>query len=158
MSFRDHLVETAERGHTPVFRSSKAEPLRVLDQIFAATDLYSLDVNKHQPVDELSPYCLMTAERLQTAHSSPEIFTCEWTPVAPGVDPRTGFRIGPDSILFGSTAAATMPNDERTAALLLLVTSDFVHLSASREQNPALIRGAIDGHGEGFDYVVLDRT
>jgi hypothetical protein len=50
-----------------------------------------------------------------------------------------------------------MPDDENTAALVLLVTTNYVHLSASREQTPPLVRGAIDEGGEEFRYVVLSQ-
>jgi hypothetical protein len=48
-----------------------------------------------------------------------------------------------------------MPQDERTAALLLLVTSSFVHLSARRDGTMLVVQGAIDDIDEGFRYVEL---
>ena len=158
MSFRDHLLAEAEHGREPVFIASKVPPLVELDRIFAATGLYSLDVNKYRPADELSPYYVMTAERVRNPGGPAEVFTCGWAPVLPGRDPRTGFHTGRDSALWGSTPAETMPDDERTTALLLLATTDFVHLSASHEQSPPLVRGAVEGPGESYEYVVLDRT
>ena len=68
----------------------------------------------------------------------------------------TGFRTGHDSVLLGSTPTVAMPQDERTAALLLLVTSTFVHLSASQAEPMPLIRGAIDADGGAYRFVTLD--
>lgn len=158
LSLRQHLVQEAERGHPPVFVPSRADPLTELDRIFAGAELFSLDVNKTMPADELTPYYQMTAERVHTQEGKPEVFACFWNPVPAGQDPITGFHAIPDSSEFGSTVPLTMPADERTAALLLLVTSDFVHLSASREQDPPLVRGAVNGPDENYEYVVLDRT
>ena len=81
-----------------------------------------------------------------------------WSPVWPGDDPLTGFRTGHDSVLFGSTPTVAMPQDERTAALLLLVTSTFVHLSASRGDPVPLIRGAVDVGIGAYRFVTLDRA
>ena len=48
-----------------------------------------------------------------------------------------------------------MPQDERTAALLLLVTSSFVHLSARWEGAMPIVQGAIDAGNERFRFVEL---
>jgi hypothetical protein len=48
-----------------------------------------------------------------------------------------------------------MPQDERTAALLLLVTSSFVHLSARWEGAMPIVQGAIDTGNERFRFVEL---
>ena len=158
MSLRDHLIQAAERGHQPVFEPSGAAPLWDFDAIFRDSGLYGFDVNKLLQDDVLAPSYLMTAERVFEAGEEPEVFTVTWDPVTTGQDPLTGFHVGVDSAWVGSTPMKFMPADERTAGLLLLVETNFVHLSASREQDPPLIRGALAGPGEQFDYVILDRT
>lgn len=82
----------------------------------------------------------------------------QWSAVWPGHDPQDGFAGSPGSVFTQSASNAPLPAGPRTSALLLLVTTDFVHLSASNVQTPALVRGALNGRGDGFDYVVLDRS
>jgi|BarGraNGADG00212_1021973.scaffolds.fasta_scaffold89725_1 hypothetical protein len=154
-SLRAHLVERAEQGNPAVFHPSNDPPLAEFATIFADTDLYSFDVNKHLTEDELAPLYELTAETVRTAGDEPELLTRHWSPVYQGQDPMQGFREGPDSAVWGNTLGELMPQDERTAAFMLLLTSNYVHLSASREQSPPLVRGAISEPGEEFRYVVL---
>lgn len=46
VSFREHLVALAERGHEPVFRPVDLPPLVEFDRLFATVDWFSLDVTK----------------------------------------------------------------------------------------------------------------
>ncbi len=51
-----------------------------------------------------------------------------------------------------------MPQDERTAALLLLVTSTFVHLCASRAGGAVVVQGALESDGSGYRFLTLSPT
>jgi hypothetical protein len=155
MSLRDRLVEHAEQGHTVVFTPSNDEPLVAFAKIFDSTDLYSLDVNKHVPENELSPRYELTVDAVRSAGEAPQQLFRYWVPAQPEQDPALGFRLGHDSALWGSTPTDLLPPGPDREAFLLLVTTNYVHLSASHEQNPPLVRGAIDEGGELFTYVVL---
>jgi hypothetical protein len=157
-SLREHLVHRAEQDHPVVFVPSNDEPLVEFARLFAATGLYSFDVNKHIPENELWNAFELTVEAVRSPGEAPELMSRYWAPVHAGQDVVTGFHEGPDSALWGSTPADFMPDDENTAALILLVTTNYVHLSASREQTPPLVRGAIDEGGETFRYVVLSES
>ncbi|MCW2524463.1 MAG: hypothetical protein JWO63_2798 [Frankiales bacterium] len=154
-SLRQHLLERAERGHPPEFTPSQDPTLVEFARIFADTGVYSLDVNKHRPEDEFWAAYVLVAEIVRAEGSPPEVFEGTWSPVEPGQDLLEGFLAGASSALFGSNPGQAMPPEELSAALLLLVTSDFTHLSASREQEPPLVRGAVDLAGEDFGYLVL---
>ena len=99
----------------------------------------------------------LTSETLTTRESTPEIVLRHWSPVLPGQDPATGIRQTIDSTFWGNTPPDVMPPGLIRAAFLLLATSNYTHLSASRDQSPPLVRGAISAAGEAFKYVVLDR-
>jgi hypothetical protein len=155
-SLREHLTERAEGGHHVDFQPSNDAPLLEFAQIFEGTTWFSFDVNKYIPADEWSPLLELTVEIVRTAGAEPETFALNWAPVQPGRPLREGFRQGQDSAVWGSTPSDTEPEDERMAAMLLLATTNYVHLSASREQTPPLVRGAIEERGELYKYVVLE--
>ena len=67
----------------------------------------------------------------------------------------TGFRTGKDSIYLGTAPTVAMPQDERTDALLLLVTSRFVHLSAHATGPFPVVRGVVDTGGDGSRFLTL---
>jgi hypothetical protein len=155
-SLREHLVARAQSEHAPVFVPSSDPTLVAFAQIFADTEVYSLDVNKHLPEDEFWASYVLTAETVRTRGAQPEVIYANWSPVEPGQDLAEGFLPGPSSPLFGSTLGEAMPPEELKSALLLLVTTSFIHLSASAEQTPPLVRGAVNLPGEEFGYLVLD--
>jgi hypothetical protein len=154
-SLRQHLIERAERGHVPEFIASQDPTLIEFARIFSHAGVYSLDINKHRPEDEFWASYELVADTVRAPGQDAEEFQGSWSPVEPGQDLVEGFLAGRTSPLFGSSPSQAMPPDQLTAALLLLVTSSFVHLSASREQEPPLVRGAIDLPGEEFGYLVL---
>ena len=154
-SLREHLIERAEHRHSPEFVPSTDPTLVEFARIFAELDVYSLDVDKHQPDDEFWAAYLLTADTVRAAGADAEEFTGSWSPVADGQDITEGFLAGPSSALFGSNPSVAVPPAELTAAFLLLLRSGFVHLSASREQDPPLVRGAVNLPGEEFGYLVL---
>ncbi|MDQ6936139.1 MAG: hypothetical protein M3140_00245 [Actinomycetota bacterium] len=155
-SLREYLASLADQGAEPEFEVAADPVLAKFATIFADSGLYALDANRFHRTGSLSDLYDCTTVRRRGAGDEPEIFSCRWAPVWASADPLTGFRTGPDSAWLGSTPTRAMPPDERTSALLLLVTSPYLHLSASREQSPALIRGAFEAGGGGLRYTELD--
>ena len=156
MSLRDRLEALTEQRE-PAFEPTDDPTLVAFSKIFAESGLLALDATKVVRLDALSAIYDCETESRREADSAPEKLVAIWTPVWPGEDPVTGFRTGGDSVAFGSAPTITMPPDERTAALLLLVTSTYVHLSASRAEPAPLVRGAID-EGGSYRFVTLDRS
>lgn len=156
-SWREHLLELAERGHEPEFVRVTLPPLVEFDRLFATVDWWSLDVTKSLDADGLARVYQLTGETVPQQGAEPQTFIAAWTPTLPGQDPYEGFTLGTSSVLWGGVGEVPPPDGPLTEACLLLVTTDFVHLSASREQDPPLVRGAVDGPGDGFDYVELAR-
>jgi hypothetical protein len=157
MSLRDRLEALTEHRE-PAFEPSEDPTLVAFSKLFAKSGLFALDASKTLSLDALSTMYDCETESRHEADAVPEKFDVIWTPVWSGDDPVTGFRRGRDSAAFGSTPTVVMPQDERTAALLLLVTSTFVHLSASRAEPVPLIRGAVDADGGAYRFVTLDRA
>ena len=157
MSLRDRLEALTEHRE-PVFEPSEDPTLVAFSKLFTTSGLFTFDASKTLRIDALSAIYDCETESQREAHAAPEKFVVIWTPVWSGDDPLTGFRTGHDSVLLGSTPTVAMPQDERTAALLLLVTSTFVHLSASRAEPMPLIRGAIDAEGGTYRFVTLDQA
>ena len=156
-TFREHLIELAERGHEPEFTPVDFPPLVGMDRLFATLDWYSLDVTKYLDDDGFSRVYQLTVETVVARGDEPQVWTTLWTPTLPGVDPYEGFTLATGAVLWGGPTQVPPPDGPLTEACLLVVTDDFVHLSASREQDPPLVRGAINGPGDGFDYVRLAR-
>jgi hypothetical protein len=157
MSLRERLEALTEHRE-PVFEPSDDPTLVAFSKLFAKSDLFALDASKTVRLDALSAIYDCETESQRGADAVPEKFVVIWTPVWDADDPLTGFRTGHDSVLLGSTPTVAMPQDERTATLLLLVTSTFVHLSASRAEPVPLIRGAIDANGGTYRFVTLDQA
>jgi hypothetical protein len=158
MSLRDRLEAHATHGHEPTFEVTADPALLAFASLFVESGFVVFHANKHQRTDAWTPLYECWTE-LQRDETMPvERFEVSWAPVWQRADPVTGFRTGWDSALFGSTSTIAMPQDERTAALLMLVTTNFVHLSASWEDSGLLIRGAVDVTGPDYRYLVLDPT
>jgi hypothetical protein len=83
------------------------------------------------------------------------MFAVVWTPVWSGTDPVAGFRTGRDSAYLGSIATVAMPQDERTAALLMLVTTSYVHLSGRWEDSHPVVQAALDEGEQTFRFLEL---
>jgi hypothetical protein len=154
-TWRERIGGHAADGPEPEFEPSADSTLIAFAQLFIDSELLALDANKHLRTDALSPIYDCETESRHRSDSAPESFFAIWDPVWAGTDPVTGFRSGQDSAAFGSTPTVAMPQDERTAALLLLVTTRFVHLSAQRDGASVLVRGAVDAGDDGFRFVEL---
>jgi hypothetical protein len=155
VSLRDRLEALTEHRE-PVFEPSDDPTLVAFSKLFADSGLFAFEASKRIRVDALSTIYDCETESRSQAGAAPEVFVAIWTPVWSGDDPLTGFRTGHDSVAFGSTPTVAMPQDERTAALLLLVTSTFVHLDARQAEPAPIIRGALDAAGSTYRFVTLD--
>ena len=152
---RDRLAALSHR-EKPVFEPSDNPVLTAFAAMFADSALYAFDANKHLRTDALTPIYDCETESQPYQHAASERFTAVWSPVWTGTHLLTGFRTGRDSAWLGTTPTVTMPQDERTAALLLLVGSDFVHLSASTVDDKVVVQGAISTGGLGYRFVSLN--
>lgn len=155
ISLRDRLEALTEHRE-PVFEPSHDPTLVAFSKLFVQSELFAFEAGKRVRVDALSTIYDCETESRAQAGGTDEVFAAIWTPGWPGDDPLTGFRTGQDSVLLGSTPTVAMPQDERTAALLLLVTSTFVHLSASQAEPLPVIRGALEAPGSTYRFVTLD--
>lgn len=153
---RDRLIALATHRGEPTFEPSRAQTLISFAQLFLDSGLYAFDANKHLRTDALSPIYDCETESRAKPDSETDRFVAVWTPVWAGNDPVTGFRTGQDSAFLGSTPTVAMPQDERTAALLLLVTTRFVHLSASYGQDALLVQGAVETDDNRYRFLQLD--
>jgi hypothetical protein len=154
MSLRERLEALAGSAE-PTFEASADPTLVAFGRLFTDSGLFSFDANKHLRTDALSPiYDCWTESRTDVA-ADPQRFIATWDPVWAGTDPVTGFRTGQDSALLGSTPTVAMPPDERTAALLLLVTTPFVHLSASGAGDTLVVEGAVDADDGRYRFLTL---
>jgi hypothetical protein len=154
-SLREHLAALWGHGNGPIFEASNDRTLVAFGQLFAESQLFTFDANKHLRTDALTPIYDCETESRQAADTEPDTFVVSWAPVWQRDNPVTGFRTGSDSTVLGSTPTIAMPQDERTAALLLLVTSAFVHLSASRQGSAALVQGAAEAENGTYRYLTL---
>jgi hypothetical protein len=155
MSLRAHLVERAEKGHVPQFQPSNDPPLVAFAQLFATTSWFSFDVNKRVPEDAYGTRYEMTSVTLDAPDAEPDVISRQLAPVLPGGDLATAQHDAPESSFFGTTPSEPVGSDIYEEAFLLLALSNYVHLSASHEQTPPLVRGAIAERGEEFRYVIL---
>lgn len=156
LSLRERLESLWPHHGEPVFEPSGDPVLVAFATIFADSELDSFDANKHLRTDALSPIYDCETESRRSADAEVEKFVVVWSPVWHRDNPVTGFRTGRDSTLLGSTPTVAMPQDERTAALLLLVTTPFVHLSGNRADGSANIMGAFEDEGGNYRFLVLD--
>jgi hypothetical protein len=157
-SLREHLDDLAARGHEPVFEVIEDPTLAAFATLFDGSGLAAFDANKRLRTDAWSPIYDCWTEARTTPTAAVDRFEAIWSPVWGGTDPLAGFRTGWDSALLGTTPTVAMPQDERTAALLMLVTTTFLHLSADRDGTQLSVRGAMEGSGSGFRYVTLDQA
>jgi hypothetical protein len=157
-SLRERLVALASHDHEPTFEPSADPTLLMFAELFRGSALYSLDANKRLRSDALSPIYDCETESRATSDSAPDRFVAVWTPVWQQDDPVSGFRTGRDSAYLGSTPTVAMPQDERTAALLLLVSTTFVHLSASDHGGAPLVQGAVETDDNRYRFLRLDQA
>lgn len=146
-SLRQRLEEHAVHGVEPRFEPSSAPVLVAFAGIFLDSDLYIFEANKHLRTDALAPIYDCETESQRQPGAELERFSVTWAPVWHRDNPVTGFRTGRDSAFVGSTPTIAMPQDERTAALLLLVTTPFIHLAGTLEAGRRVVRGAAEDGG-----------
>jgi hypothetical protein len=153
-SLRERLEALAEHEQ-PVFETSEDPALVAFARLFVDSELYAFDANKHLRTGALTPIYDCWTDSRRSADGDVEHFVAIWAPVWANADPVTGFRTGRDSAAYGSTPTVAMPQDERTAALLTLVTTPFVHLSASRAQSGILVQAAEETDSNDFRFLTL---
>jgi hypothetical protein len=154
-SLRERFEALRAHGE-PKFEASGDPILATFGQLFVESGLFTFDANKHLRTDALSPIYDCWTESRPTEADDVERFVVIWTPVWDGHPPVTGFHTGQDSALLGSTPPVVMPDDERTSALLLLVTSPFIHLSGTHENGELLVQGAVETDDNTYRFVTLD--
>jgi hypothetical protein len=130
---RDRLSALTEHRE-PTFEPRDDPTLVAFSKLFATSGLFTLDASKQVRIDDFATTYDCETESVPEPNAVPTTFAVLWSPVWSDDDPLTGFRPGHDSVLLGSAPPVAMPQDERTAALLLLVTSTFVHLSATKAE------------------------
>jgi hypothetical protein len=152
-SLRERLEGLFAHDVEPRFEASSEPTLAAFAKIFADSGLYAFDANKHLRTDALSPIYDCETESQRRPGAEPELFSVTWAPVWQRDSPVTGFRTGRDSTFIGSTPTIAMPQDERTAALLLLVTTTFVHLSGIVEDGRLVVRGAAEDDEGNYRFL-----
>jgi hypothetical protein len=148
-------VNDGDNTIEPVFSPSDDATLASFAALFLSSGLQSFDANKHLRTDAWSPIYDCETESVAAPGQAPQLFAVVWTPVWTGTDPVAGFRTGQDSAYLGSTATIAMPQDERTAALLMLVTTSYVHLSGRWENSRPVVQAALDVGEPTFRFVEL---
>ncbi len=154
-SLRQRLEALITHDAEPRFESSGDPVLVAFARIFADSELFAFDANKHLRSDALAPIYDCETESLRQSGAEQELFSVTWAPVWQRDSPVTGFRTGRDSTFIGSTPTIAMPQDERTAALLLLVTTTFIHLSGTREAGLLVVRGAAEDDDGNYRFLEL---
>jgi hypothetical protein len=154
-SWRERIGGYLDHDTEPVFEPSEDQILVDFAQLFLDSELVAFDANKQLRTDALSPLYDCETTSVRRPGDDPEVFYVIWTPVWESTEPVTGFRTGHDSAYLGSTLTVAMPPDERTDALLLLVTSPFVHLSGRRDGATIVVKGAVDDGDDRFRFVEL---
>jgi hypothetical protein len=137
------------------FRPSTDPALVAFAELFAASGLAAFAASKRLRLDAYTLLYDCWTESTREPGGAAEVFPVAWAPNRQGADPLTGFRTGEDSILLGTAPTVAMPQDERTDALLLLVTSRFVHLSAEQHQPAPVVQGVVDTGGDHYDFLSL---
>jgi hypothetical protein len=139
------------------FEPSDDRVLTAFAELFTGSGLAAFAANKQERPDALTLVYDCWTESMRGPADAAEVFSVVWTPDRQGSDPLPGFRTGEDSILLGTAPTVAMPQDERTEALLLLVTSRFVRLSAARGDPGPVVQGVLDDGGSGYRFLELDR-
>lgn len=153
-SLRAWLDRVAGRQAPVEFEPSSHPTLVAFAALFGDSGLTAFAAGRQPRGDAYTRAYDCWTESTREPGATPERFTVTWTPDRQGTDPLTGFRTGEDSILLGAAPAVAMPQDERTEALLLLVSGDFVQLSAERGDAGGTVHGVVDA-GEGYRFLSL---
>src|SRR3954471_7967768 len=157
-ALREWLARLVGHRESVEFEPSTDPTLIAFAELFAGSGLAAFVATKQVRVDALTLVYDCWTESMREPSGAPDVFTVAWAPNRQGNDPLTGFRSGEDSILLGTAPTVAMPQDERTDALLLLVTSRFVQLSASRGDPAPVVRGVVDPGGNAFRFLTLARS
>jgi hypothetical protein len=154
-AFRERVLKLLGQGGHVQFEPSLDPTLIAFSALFASSGLSGFAANKQLRLDALTLVYDCWTESTRQPGEQAQTFAVAWTPNRQGMDPLTGFRTGEDSILLGTAPPVAMPQDERTDALLLLVTSRFVHLSARRATPADVIHGVLETSGASYRFLTL---
>ncbi len=157
LSLRDRLQALGMPAE-PVFQHSDDPTLTAFAALFEESELFTFAADQHLRTGALTPIYDCETQARRSPDGALERFVVTWAPVWPHTDPVTGFRTGGDSSVFGTAPTVAMPPDERTAALLLLVTTAFVHLSAARTGSGRVVRGALEADDGSYHFLELIPT
>jgi hypothetical protein len=157
MSLRERLAALGMHDE-PVFERSADPTLAAFATLFEESALFSFAADRHLRTGALTPIYDCETQSRRSPDAELERFVVTWAPVWQRTDPVTGFRTGGDSSVFGTAPSVAMPPDERTAALLLLVTTTFVHLSASWVGSGRLVQGAVEADDGTYHFLELVST
>jgi hypothetical protein len=150
----DRWAQALGRRESVRFEPSADPVLVAFAELFADSGLTAFAATKQARVDALTLVYDCWTESTRREGETPETFHAVWSPNRQGSDPLVGFRTGEDSPFLGTAPTVALPQDERTDALLLLVTSRFVHLSGRRDHPRPVIEGIVDTDDD-FRFVVL---
>jgi hypothetical protein len=153
-TLRQWLARLVGHGAAVEFESSSDPTLVAFGELFADSGLTAFATGRQPRGDAYTESYDCWTESIREAGDAPERFTVTWTPVPQGTDPLTGFRTGEDSILLGTAPTVAMPQDERTDALLLLVSGEFIQLWAEQGDPGSAVHGVVDT-GEGYRFLSL---
>lgn len=148
------LALRAQAGHVR-FEASLDPTLIAFSALFAASGLAGLAANKQQRLDAPTLVYDCWTDSTPVPGDPAQTFTVAWTPNPPGTEPSTGFRNREGSSPSGTAPLVVMPQDERTDALLLLVTSRFVYLSAHRATPANVVHGVLETSGDRYRFLTL---
>ena len=152
-SLLDRLAGVVGQREAVVFDPSADPVLVAFAELFADSGLAAFAATKQARVDVLTLVYDCWTESTRAPGEPPETFSVAWSSNRQGSDPLVGFRTGEDSPFLGTAPTVAMPQDERTAALLLLVTSRYVHLSA--QQDTPGVMGVVDTD-DGYRFLTLE--
>jgi hypothetical protein len=155
-SLLERLARVLGHRETVVFEPSTDPTLNAFAELFADSGLTAFTATKQARVDALTLVYDCWTESTRGPGNPPETFSVAWSPNRQGTDPLVGFRTGEDSLFFGTAPTVAMPQDERTDALLLLVTSRFVHLSAEQDHPLPVVRGIVDTGDDDYRFLTLE--
>jgi hypothetical protein len=153
-SLRAWLARVTGHGAPVEFEPSSHPTLVAFAELFADSGLTAFGAGRQPRGDAYTRAYDCWTESTREPGGTPERFTVTWTAGGQGTDPLTGFRTGEDSILLGTASTVAMPQDERTDALLLLVSGDFVQLWAEQGDPGSTVHG-VEDTGEGYLFLSL---
>jgi hypothetical protein len=155
--FRERVLTLLGQGAHVQFEPSLDPTLIAFSALFASSGLAGFAAYKQLRLAALTPVYDCWTESAPVTGDPAQTFAVAWIPDPGGTNPMTGFRTREGSILMGG-APVMMPQDERTAALLLLVVNQFVYLSARRATPRDVVHGVLESSGDRYRFLTLEEA